>query len=52
MELVKKLFTKLSPTGISTSQLIAKDPAIFTGSEVYLSCLNTSSHIYLIRIDC
>ncbi|KAL3526569.1 hypothetical protein ACH5RR_011225 [Cinchona calisaya] len=34
LELVKKLFTKLSPTGITTSQLIAKDPAIFTGSEI------------------
>lgn len=34
VDLVKKLFTKLSPTGTTTSELIAKDPAIFTGSEV------------------
>ncbi|XP_071913176.1 probable mitochondrial-processing peptidase subunit beta, mitochondrial [Coffea arabica] len=34
VDLVKKLFTKLSPTGSTTTELIAKDPAIFTGSEV------------------
>ncbi|XAR65262.1 Ubiquinol--cytochrome-c reductase [Bertholletia excelsa] len=34
VEQVKKLFTKLSANPITTSQLIANEPAIFTGSEV------------------
>ncbi|KAF5725400.1 mitochondrial-processing peptidase subunit beta-like [Tripterygium wilfordii] len=34
VEQVKKLFTKLSDDSTSTSQLIAKEPAVFTGSEV------------------
>ncbi|KAF5748935.1 mitochondrial-processing peptidase subunit beta [Tripterygium wilfordii] len=34
VEQVKKLFTKLSSDSTSTSQLIAKEPAVFTGSEV------------------
>ncbi|KAL0285485.1 UNVERIFIED_CONTAM: putative mitochondrial-processing peptidase subunit beta, mitochondrial [Sesamum calycinum] len=34
VEEVKKLFTKLSPNPTTTSELVAKEPAIFTGSEV------------------
>ena len=31
---VKKLFTKLSSDQTTAAQLVAKDPAFFTGSEV------------------
>ncbi|KAL0343816.1 UNVERIFIED_CONTAM: putative mitochondrial-processing peptidase subunit beta, mitochondrial [Sesamum angustifolium] len=34
VEQVKKLFTKLSTNPTTTSQLVAKEPAIFTGSEI------------------
>ncbi|PIA63021.1 hypothetical protein AQUCO_00200798v1 [Aquilegia coerulea] len=34
VEQVKKLFTKLSTNPTTTSQLVAKEPALFTGSEV------------------
>ncbi|KAJ0982012.1 hypothetical protein J5N97_010267 [Dioscorea zingiberensis] len=34
VELVKKLFTKLSADPTTASQLVAKEPAVFTGSEV------------------
>ncbi|XP_052197049.1 probable mitochondrial-processing peptidase subunit beta, mitochondrial [Diospyros lotus] len=34
VEQVKKLFTKLSTDPITTADLVAKEPAIFTGSEV------------------
>uniref|UniRef100_A0A803L7U6 Peptidase M16 C-terminal domain-containing protein n=1 Tax=Chenopodium quinoa TaxID=63459 RepID=A0A803L7U6_CHEQI len=34
VEQVKKVFTKLSPNPITTSQLVASDPVNFTGSEV------------------
>ena len=34
VEQVKKLFTKLSADPTTASQLVAKEPAIFTGSEV------------------
>lgn len=34
VEQVKKLFTKLSSDPTSTAQLVAKEPASFTGSEV------------------
>ncbi|KAF8399575.1 hypothetical protein HHK36_015442 [Tetracentron sinense] len=34
VELVKKLFTKLSTDPTTASQLVAKEPAVFTGSEV------------------
>ncbi|KAA8547923.1 hypothetical protein F0562_004352 [Nyssa sinensis] len=34
VEQVKKLFSKLSTDPTTTSQLVAKEPAIFTGSEV------------------
>lgn len=33
---VTKLFTKLSSDPTTTSELVAKEPAIFTGSEVCL----------------
>lgn len=35
VEEVKKLFTNLSSNPTTTSELVAKEPAIFTGSEVY-----------------
>lgn len=34
VEQVKKLFAKLSTDSTTASQLVAKEPAIFTGSEV------------------
>ena len=34
VEQVKKLFTKLSSDPTTTSQLVANEPASFTGSEV------------------
>ncbi|KVH97718.1 hypothetical protein Ccrd_000180 [Cynara cardunculus var. scolymus] len=34
VEQVKKMFTKLSANPITTSQLVEKEPALFTGSEV------------------
>ncbi|KAJ0981990.1 hypothetical protein J5N97_010245 [Dioscorea zingiberensis] len=34
LQLVKKLFTKLSADPTTASQLVAKEPAVFTGSEV------------------
>lgn len=34
VEQVKKLFTKLSTDPTTATQLVAKEPAIFTGSEV------------------
>lgn len=34
VEQVKKLFTKLSTNPTTASQLVEKEPAIFTGSEV------------------
>ncbi|KAL8241783.1 hypothetical protein R6Q59_012085 [Mikania micrantha] len=34
VELVKKMFTKLSANPTTTTQLVEKEPAIFTGSEV------------------
>lgn len=34
VEQVKKLFTKLSADPTTASQLVANEPAIFTGSEV------------------
>lgn len=37
VEEVKKLFTKLSSDSTSTSELVAKEPACFTGSEVFLA---------------
>lgn len=35
VEQVKKLFTKLSTDPTTASDLVAKEPAVFTGSEVY-----------------
>lgn len=34
VEHVKKMFTKLSANPITTTQLVEKEPAVFTGSEV------------------
>lgn len=34
VEQVKKMFTKLSANPMTTTQLVEKEPAIFTGSEV------------------
>ncbi|KAL6499143.1 hypothetical protein OROHE_026171 [Orobanche hederae] len=34
VEQVKKLFTKLSPDTTTTSELVSREPSIFTGSEV------------------
>lgn len=34
VEQVKKVFTKLSADPTTTTQLVEKEPAIFTGSEV------------------
>lgn len=34
VEQVKKMFTKLSANPMTTLQLVEKEPAIFTGSEV------------------
>lgn len=34
VEQVKKFFTKLSANPVTTPQLVANSPAIFTGSEV------------------
>lgn len=39
VEQVKKLFTKLSSDPTTVSELVAKEPAVFTGSEVRLSVL-------------
>ncbi len=47
VEQVKKLFTKLSSDPTTATQLVAKEPAIFTGSEVgkiYLEYTIISSH--------
>ena len=40
VEQVKKLFTKLSTDATTTAQLVAKEPAIFTGSEVRIVCVD------------
>ncbi|XXG63466.1 hypothetical protein AAC387_Pa05g1655 [Persea americana] len=39
VEQVKKLFTKLSSDPTTVSELVAKEPAVFTGSEVLASCM-------------
>ncbi|RWW54159.1 hypothetical protein BHE74_00039271 [Ensete ventricosum] len=41
VEQVEKLFTKLSNDPTTASQLVAKEPAIFTGSEVGMPVFNT-----------
>lgn len=43
VEQVKKHFTKLSSNPITTSQLVAEEPAVFTGSEVWINYLVISS---------
>lgn len=56
VEQVKKLFTKLSTDATTTAQLVAKEPAIFTGSEVRIFLLATLEDletvllVYLITI--
>lgn len=52
---VNKLFTKLSTDGTTTAQLVAKEPAIFTGSEVRIFVLTLEDLkpfllVYLITI--
>lgn len=51
LEQVKKLFTKLSSDPTTVSELVAKEPALFTGSEVSLSVLMpyvvAFSHLHL-----
>jgi len=42
VEQVKKLFTKLSTNPTTATQLVEKEPAIFTGSEVNI---NNIDHI-------
>lgn len=48
VEQVKKLFTKLSANPITTSQLVEKEPALFTGSEVCITDLSGLSSDILI----
>jgi predicted Zn-dependent peptidase len=43
VEQVKKLFTKLSTNPTTASQLVEKEPAIFTGSEVRMLILILST---------
>ena len=43
VEQVKKLFTKLSNDPTTASQLVAEEPAIFTGSEVGMPVFNAWS---------
>lgn len=45
VEQVKKLFTKLSADPTTASQLVAKEPAFFTGSEVGEFYLNAHSSV-------
>lgn len=44
VEQVKTLFTKLSTDSTTTSQLAAKEPAVFTGSEVSFICCSVQVH--------
>jgi len=41
---VKKLFTKLSTDPTTASQLVAKEPATFTGSEVWIKYIGWISY--------
>lgn len=41
---VKKLFTKLSADPTTATQLVANEPAIFTGSEVRMFMLAELNH--------
>jgi processing peptidase subunit beta len=50
VEQVKKLFTKLSTNPTTASQLVEKEPAIFTGSEVSMLILILS--IFENRFQC
>jgi predicted Zn-dependent peptidase len=49
VEQVKQLFTKLSTDPTTTSQLIAKEPAIFTGSEVRIFTSKTSKPVLMLN---
>ena len=46
VEQVKKLFTKLSTDPTTASQLVVEQPAIFTGSEVWICHLRTLTSFY------
>ncbi|KAG6503911.1 hypothetical protein ZIOFF_036235 [Zingiber officinale] len=50
VELVKKKFPKLSNNPITASQLMAREPAIFTGSEIVFSSLTTTVCDIQVRI--
>lgn len=45
---VEQLFTKLSDSSATTSELAAKEPAIFTGSEVCLH-IAVSSDFFAVK---
>lgn len=47
VEQVKKLFSKLSTDPTTASQLVAKEPASFTGSEVRIYMLSTSKPVFI-----
>jgi len=46
VEQVKKLFTKLSTDPTTASQLVAKEPTIFTGSEVRIHTLSSFRPVF------
>ena len=49
---VRKLFTKLSQDSTTVPQLVTKNPAIFTGSEVSFSfLLNSPSKVSLLTVQ-
>ena len=53
VEQVKKLFTKLSTNPTTATQLVEKEPAIFTGSEVsilILIILTTFEHVIIVNL--
>lgn len=50
VEQVKKLFTKLSTDPTTTSQLVAKEPAIFTGSEVRMFVWSAFEPIFMVNL--
>jgi len=50
VEQVKKLFTKLSTDPTTTSQLVAREPAIFTGSEVRIFVWNAFEPVLLVNL--
>lgn len=51
VEQVKKLFTKLSTNPTTATQLVEKEPAIFTGSEVrILIILTIFEHVIIVNL--